>query len=105
VGVRFVRRFARATLYVIHSIFPPPVITGHTGGKDPISLKKLEKGDAKLMTRKEILGFEGNGKARTWKLPAAKRDPICAELRKLQRQPRIKRQRLEKLTGKLTNAT
>ena len=105
VGIRFVKRMARATLYGIHSIFPPPVITGHTGGKDPISLKKLEKGDAKLMTRKEILGFEGNGKARTWKLPAAKRDPICAELQKFERQPRIKRQRLEKLTGKLINAT
>ena len=105
VGIRFIRRVARASLYGIHSIFPPPIITGHTGGKDPISKKKLEKGDAKLMTRKEILGFEGNGKARTWKLPATKRDPICAELRRLERQPRIKRQRLEKLTGKLINAT
>jgi hypothetical protein len=105
VGIRFIRRVARASLYGIHSIFPPPIITGHTGGKDPISTKKLKKGDAKLATRKEILGFEGNGQARTWKLPATKRDPICAELRRLERQPRIKRQRLEKITGKLINAT
>ena len=105
VGIRFVRRIARATLYGIHSIFPPPLITGHTGGKDPISIKKLERGDAKLMSRKEVLGFEGNGRARTWKLPATKRDSICAELRRLERQPRIQRHRLEKLTGKLINAT
>jgi hypothetical protein len=105
VGIRFVRRIARGTLYGIHSVFPPPVVTGHKDGKDPISVKKLERGDAKLMPRKEILGFDGDGHARTWKLPAAKRDPICAELRKLERQPRIKRQRLEKLTGKLVNAT
>ena len=105
IGIRFVRRIARASLYGIHSIFPPPIITGHTGGKDPISLKKLERGDAKLMPRKEILGFEGNGRAMTWKLPTSKRDPICAELRRLERQPRIQRHRLEKLTGKLINAT
>jgi hypothetical protein len=105
VGVRFIRRIARATLLGIHSIFPPPVITGHTGGKDPISIKKLERGDAKLITRKEILGFEGNGRARTWKLPATKRDSICAELRRLERLPRIQRRRLEKITGKLINAT
>jgi hypothetical protein len=105
VGIRFIRRVARATLYGIHSIFPPPIITGHKGGKDPISLKKLQKGDAKLITRKEILGFEGNGRARTWKLPENKKTPICAELRKLERQPRVQRQRLEKLTGKLINAT
>jgi hypothetical protein len=28
------RRVARSTLYVIHSIFPPPEVTKHKGGKD-----------------------------------------------------------------------
>jgi hypothetical protein len=54
VGIRFVKPMARATLYGIHSIFPPPIITGHTGGKYPISLKKLENFDAKLMTPIQI---------------------------------------------------
>ena len=38
-----VRRVSRATLHAIHSIFPPPALSGHDGGKDPISVKKLEK--------------------------------------------------------------
>jgi hypothetical protein len=59
-------------------------------------LKKLQRGDAKLTARKEVLGFEGNGQARTW---------ICAKLRQLEQQLRIQRHRLEKITGKLINAT
>jgi hypothetical protein len=39
------RRMARAALLGIHSVFPPIEITGHVGGKDPISQKKLDKGD------------------------------------------------------------
>jgi hypothetical protein len=38
-------RVSRATLHAIYSIFPPPEISGHVGGKYPISRKKLEKGD------------------------------------------------------------
>jgi hypothetical protein len=33
VGVRFIRRIARAMYYGINSIFPSPLIMGHTGGK------------------------------------------------------------------------
>jgi hypothetical protein len=49
------RRVARATLHAIHAIFPPPVVSRHVGGKDPISRKKLEKGDARFDIEKEIL--------------------------------------------------
>ena len=35
-------RVSKATLHAIHSIFPPPEVSGHKGGKDPISKKKLE---------------------------------------------------------------
>eukprot|EP00978_Attheya_sp_CCMP212_P001508 scaffold3149_cov26-Attheya_sp.AAC.3 len=41
----------RAALHAIHGIFPPPAVSGHVGGKDPISVKKLEKGDAGWGTR------------------------------------------------------
>jgi hypothetical protein len=34
-----IRRVSRATLHAIHSIFPPPEVSGHVGGKDPISIK------------------------------------------------------------------
>jgi hypothetical protein len=39
-------RVGRAALYTIHGLFPPQAQSGHVGGKDPISLKKLETGDA-----------------------------------------------------------
>jgi hypothetical protein len=34
----------RALLEAIHSVFPPPLVTGHDG-KEPISIKKLLEGD------------------------------------------------------------
>jgi hypothetical protein len=38
---------ARANLHGIHGIFPSPEVLQHEGGKDSISEKKLEKGDAR----------------------------------------------------------
>jgi hypothetical protein len=57
------------------------------------------------VSNQSFLDLLGNGKARTWRLPTTKRDPMCAELRRLGRKLRIHRHRLEKLTGKLINAT
>jgi hypothetical protein len=37
----------RAALQEIHSFFPPLDVSGDTGGKDPVSIKKLERGDAR----------------------------------------------------------
>jgi hypothetical protein len=37
---------ARATLHVIHSVFSPQAADDAPGTKDPISEKKLKKGDA-----------------------------------------------------------
>jgi hypothetical protein len=36
----------RAAIHGIHAVSPSPKITGRIGGKDPISLKKLKRGDA-----------------------------------------------------------
>ena len=35
-------KLSRAILHGIHSVFPPPTVTGHEGG-DPVSIKKLQK--------------------------------------------------------------
>ena len=78
-GIRFIRRAARAALYGIHAIFPPPEVTEHQGGKDPISVKKLENGDARLDITKEILGFQANGRNQTWALPTRKMENIYKE--------------------------
>jgi hypothetical protein len=45
-----------ALLHAIHSVFPPPAITGHDD-KDPVSLKKLKQGEGTWDTKKEILGW------------------------------------------------
>jgi hypothetical protein len=43
---------ARCTLHGIHSIFPSPEITHHTGGRDSISLKKLKLDDGRFLVEK-----------------------------------------------------
>ena len=58
-------------LHGIHSIFPPPTITGHSG-VDPISLKKLQQGEGMFTYIKEILGWKFNGKNFTLELPTEK---------------------------------
>ena len=63
---------ARCALHAIHSVFPPPSVTGHIGGKDSVSIKKLEKGDAVWSPQKEILGFLCDGSSRCVSLPPAK---------------------------------
>ena len=42
------RHCSRALLHGIHSVFPPPKITGHSGA-DPVSVKKLENGKGILV--------------------------------------------------------
>ncbi|KAL7526037.1 hypothetical protein ACHAWF_001603 [Thalassiosira exigua] len=46
---------SRTILHGIHSVFPPPAITGHAG-EDPVSLKKLLAGEGLWEVRKEVLG-------------------------------------------------
>eukprot|EP00978_Attheya_sp_CCMP212_P036106 scaffold161645_cov59-Attheya_sp.AAC.3 len=53
---------ARAALHSIHGVFPPPRVSGYDGGKDPVSEKKLVKGDAWWVACKEILDFLLNEK-------------------------------------------
>jgi len=49
------QHFSRAMLHGVHSIFPPPAVTGHHG-QDPISQKKMDQGEGIWSTTKEILG-------------------------------------------------
>jgi hypothetical protein len=70
-------------LHGIHAIFPPPDVTGHIGGKDPISLKKLQRGDAQWSHTKEILGFAVNGDTKTVSITEARATDIVGEIRKI----------------------
>jgi hypothetical protein len=99
------RRITRATLYGVHSIFPPPEITNHEGGKDSILIKKLEKGDTTFLPKKLILGFMLNGKLRTVRLPIEKAGNINTELQRLLKKSRVPSKRFLTITGKISNAT
>ena len=79
------RRISRAALHSIHATFPAPEVSGHTGGKDSISRKKLEKGDARWAPTKELLDFLMDGDRRTVQLPQAKADGITKGLKRILR--------------------
>jgi hypothetical protein len=95
---------ARATLHAIHSVFPPPTAADPPGTKDPISEKKLGKGDARWATVKEILGYELDGIHRTIKLPDQKADALLKELKKVLRKQHIPLKHFRSLAGHLQHA-
>jgi hypothetical protein len=94
----------RATLHAIHSVFPPPDPTDPPGTKDPISERKLAKGDARWDTTKEILRYELAGIKRTVRLPPAKSEALLKELRKVLKKPRVPLKRFCSLAGRLQHA-
>lgn len=100
-----IQRFSRAALHAIHGVFPPPSVTGHKGGKDPISEKKASRGDTRFEITKELLGFDVDGKHRTIRLPAKKAEAIVTELRRLLKKKRVRLKRLQQIVGKLQHAS
>ena len=68
------RYCSRALLHGIHSVFPPPTITGHSGS-NPVSVKKLEKGEGIWEVRKEILGWMIDGATYCIELTEKNRPP------------------------------
>jgi hypothetical protein len=94
-------RVTKAALHGIHSIFPPPTVTGHVGGKDPISLKKLQRGDARWAAEKEILGFLVDGEAKTVRISDARGKDIVTEIRKILKKKRVQLKRYRRIVGKL----
>jgi hypothetical protein len=94
---------SRALLHAIHSVFPPPSITGGTE-EDPVAMKKLLQGDGLWETRKELLGWVFDGVHRCIELPTEKHERIQSELRALRRRTKVPRKDLERLQGKLRHA-
>jgi hypothetical protein len=73
---------SRAVLHGIHSVFPPPSVTGHDG-EDPVSQKKLAQGDGLWELRKEILGWVFDGARWCIELPPEKVDGITKEIHEI----------------------
>ena len=65
----------RSVMHGINSVFPPETVT-NDGMGDPISEKKLDKGEGLWKYRKEILGWLFDGASRCIELPQDKRDKI-----------------------------
>ena len=94
---------SRALLHGVHSIFPPPQITGHPG-EDPCALKKLIEGDGTWAYRKEILGWIFDGRSFTIQLPEKKNEKLQASLKSLCAETTCPHKEFESLLGKLNHA-
>ena len=101
---KLLQRTARATLQAIHSVFPPPSATNSPGAKDPISEKKLHKGDGRWDTQKEILGYMMDGIDRTVQLPTDRADALIKEVRAILRKTRVQLKRFWSIVGRLQHA-
>ena len=73
---------SRAILHEIHSMFPPPQVSGYNG-KDPISKKKLDSGEGQWAARKEVLGCMVYGATWCIKLEWDRKIMIDAELQNI----------------------
>jgi hypothetical protein len=98
------QRTARATLHAIHGVFPTPAATGTPDAKDPISEKKLAKGDARWDTTKEILGYWLDGVNRTVQLPPSRADNLLQEVKSILKKKRVPLKRFRSIAGRLQHA-
>ncbi len=71
------RHVANAMMHVIHDLFPPD----NNDDKDPISEKKMKKGEGLYNTEKTLLGFDFNGDAKTMWLESAKQEKLLTILK------------------------
>ena len=95
------QRTGRAMLYTIHGLFPFIDRSGHGGFKDPISLKKLEAGDARWAPSKEFLGFLFDGQSRTMHLTQRKALGITEVITRLLIKTRELVSKFQSVVGKM----
>jgi hypothetical protein len=102
---KLLQRAGRTALHTIHGLFPPPDITGHIGGKDPISTKKLEGRDAQWAPTKELLGFVFNGTMRTLHLTQRKATGIAEVTAQLLKKNWAALHKFQSVVGKMWHVT
>jgi hypothetical protein len=95
---------SKSMLHGIHSIFPPEEVTWHPGG-DSIAEKKIDKGEGRWDTKKEVLGWDIDGSKYTIQLPPQKCDKIVKLIKKILKSKAVPLKRFQELTGKLQHAS
>ena len=103
-AMKHLEHFSRAMLFGVHSIFPPPAVSGHHG-QDPVSQKKLAQGEGSWETTKEILGWLVDGANFTIQLMPDKVDKICKLIKRVCKAKTVPLQRYQELAGKLQHAS
>ena len=100
----FLAKVRRASVHGVHALFPETCITNHANGKEPISRKKLDKGDGNFSTKKTMIGFEFNGITRTVRLQEDKSRSYTKEAHAMLRRKRIPIKTFQATVGKLRHA-
>ncbi len=97
-------QMSRAILHGVHSVFPPPHISGHSG-EDPVSFGKLLKGEGYWDFHKEILGWDFNGRDYTIQLPPDKVTKLQDRLTEILTEKEAPYNEFEKVMGKINHAS
>ena len=98
------QQLSRAMLHGIHSVFPPPSISGHDG-HDPVSIKKLDEGEGVWSFTKELLGWTFSGNTFTMQLSQEKIKTIIELIKDASKQNSITLKQFQKIAGKLQHAS
>eukprot|EP00956_Cyclotella_meneghiniana_P042622 scaffold248725_cov109-Cyclotella_meneghiniana.AAC.1 len=73
-----IEHVANAVMTGVHDVFP----ADNNDENDPLSLKKLKKGEGEMSLFKEMLGFDFDGDKKTMQLESKKREFLLAVLHK-----------------------
>jgi hypothetical protein len=88
-------------LHAIHNVFPLPEVMGHEGGKDLVSIKKLERQEGLWHYHKEVLGFKLDGSDHTIGISMTKATAYQEVITMVLSKSKITLQKLQEIQGKL----
>ena len=91
-------------MHCINAVFQPSNPADVPARKEPISVKKLGKGDASWQTHGRILGWDVNTLSKTLHLPEHRRTDILDRINRATNQRRTPKKEWEKLLGCVRNA-
>jgi hypothetical protein len=95
------KQMTRVILHTFDEIFQPLRLEDQDTQQEPVSLKKLRKGDGVWETRKTILGWIVDTIQKTLELPAHRADRIATIFQELQGQNRVSTNHWHKVLGEL----